>query len=203
MIRDQALASGGVLSDKMGGPGVKPYQPSGLWEAVGYTGSNTQTFSQDYGKALYRRSIYTMIKRTAPPPNMNLFNAPNRETCVVARERTNTPLQALALMNDVQYVEAARHLAVRTVGHGNTVDERIDYLSTVLLARPLSGDDLAVMKDSYNAFEKSYQQDQAAAKALAASASQSVGGKATAVELASWIMLANQMLNLDEVINKN
>jgi hypothetical protein len=203
MIRDQALASGGVLSDKMGGPGVKPYQPSGLWRAVGYTGSNTQTFSQDYGQALYRRSIYTLIKRTAPPPSMSLFNAPNRESCVVARERTNTPLQALALMNDVQYIDAARHLAVRTVGQGKTVEERMAYLSGVLLARPLSGDDLAVMKDSYHAFEKSYQQDQAAAKALNASAAGSVGGEVTPVELASWIMLANQMLNLDEVINKN
>ncbi len=203
MIRDQALASAGVLLNKMGGPGVKPYQPAGLWQAVGYTGSNTQTYSQDHGKALYRRSIYTLIKRTAPPPNMSLFNAPNRESCVVARERTNTPLQALALMNDVQYIDAARHLAVRTVGYGETVGERIDYLSKVLLARPLSGDDLAVMKDSYHAFEESYRQDPAAAKALNATAPGLVKGEVTPVELASWIMLASQMLNLDEVINKN
>ena len=203
MIRDQALAAGGVLLNKIGGPGVKPYQPAGLWKAVGYTGSNTQTFSQDYGKALFRRSIYTFIKRTAPSPSMSLFNAPNRESCVVVRERTNTPLQALALMNDPQYIDAARHLAVRTANHGKTLDERIAYLSQILLARSLSGDDLETMKSSYQAFEKSYQADIPAAKELVVEASEAVGGKISPVELASWIMLANQMLNLDEVINKN
>ncbi len=203
VIRDQALAAGGVLVNKIGGPGVKPYQPAGLWAAVGYTGSNTQTFSQDYGKAIYRRSIYTFIKRTAPPPNMSLFNAPNRESCVVVRERTNTPLQALVLMNDPQYVDAARQLAARTIRNGKNTDERIAYLSRVLLARPLSGDDLEIMKDSYQAFKNSYRQDTAAARALLASMPLTAGGKLTPVEIASWVMLANQMLNLDEVINKN
>ncbi|MCF6312670.1 MAG: PSD1 and planctomycete cytochrome C domain-containing protein [Verrucomicrobiales bacterium] len=203
MIRDQALLAGDVLVNKIGGPAVKPYQPKGLWGAVGYTSSNTQTFSQDYGKAAYRRSIYTFIKRTSPPPNMSLFNAPNRESCVISRERTNTPLQALVLMNDPQYVDAARHLAVRTVRSGKSLDERLAFMSTILLARPLSGDDLAIMKDSYQKFEKSYAQDPAAAKDLLGPMANAGGGAGGVEQLASWVMLANQMLNLDEVINKN
>lgn len=203
MIRDQALLAGAVLVNKIGGPAVKPYQPKGLWGAVGYTGSNTQAFSQDYGKAAYRRSIYTFIKRTSPPPNMSLFNAPNRESCVISRERTNTPLQALVLMNDPQYVDAARHLAVRTVLSGKNLDERLAFMSRILLARSLSGDDLAIMKSSYQSFEKSYAQDLAAAKDLLGPMANAGGGAGGVEQLASWVMLANQMLNLDEVINKN
>ncbi|MEM1297509.1 MAG: DUF1553 domain-containing protein, partial [Verrucomicrobiota bacterium] len=107
MIRDQALFASGLLVEKIGGPGVRPYQPGGLWQSVGYENSNTVKFFRHYNESLYRRSIYTFWKRTAPPPNMTAFDAPNRESCIVNRERTNTPLQALVLMNDVQYVEAA------------------------------------------------------------------------------------------------
>ncbi|MFV1994409.1 MAG: PSD1 and planctomycete cytochrome C domain-containing protein, partial [Verrucomicrobiales bacterium] len=108
MIRDQALFASGLLVEHLGGPSVKPYQPAGLWKTVGYSGSNTVEFHQDHGEALYRRSLYTFWKRTSHPPNMAAFDAPNREGCTVRRERTNTPLQALVLMNDPQYVEAAR-----------------------------------------------------------------------------------------------
>jgi hypothetical protein len=113
MIRDNALAVSGLLVEHVGGKSVRPYQPEGLWEAVGYTTSNTARFTQDHGDALYRRSMYTFWKRTAPPPTMQIFDAPSREVCTVRRPRTNTPGAALALMNDVQFVEAARHLAAR------------------------------------------------------------------------------------------
>ena len=114
MLRDQALYSSGLLVEKMGGPSVKPPQPAGLWEAVGYSGSNTVKFVADKGhEKVHRRTLYTFIKRTAPPPEMNTFDAPSRESCIVRRERTNTPLQALLLLNDPQYVEAARGLAER------------------------------------------------------------------------------------------
>ena len=113
LVRDPALAISGLLVDQVGGPSVKPYQPAGLWEAVGYTTSNTAKFAQDNGDDLYRRSLYTFWKRTSPPPTMLLLDAPTRETCTIERSRTNTPLAALALLNDVQFFEAARHLAQR------------------------------------------------------------------------------------------
>ena len=107
MLRDYALAASGLLTRDIGGPSVKPYQPDGVWETVAMSGSNTRFYRQDAGAKLYRRSLYTFLKRSAPPPNMEIFNATTRETCVVRRERTNTPLQALVTMNDMQYVEAA------------------------------------------------------------------------------------------------
>ena len=103
VVRDQALSAAGILAAKVGGPSVKPYQPPNIWEAVGFLSSNTRDYKQDQGQALYRRSLYTFWKRTAPPPNMMAFDAPSRESCAMRRERTNTPLQALVLMNDPQY----------------------------------------------------------------------------------------------------
>src|SRR5690606_9440221 len=108
-LRDQALAVSGLLVRQVGGPSVKPPQPPGLWFAVGYSGSNTVRFTPDKGPdKVHRRTLYTFIKRTAPPPQLSTFDAPSREACTMRRERTNTPLQALLLMNDPQYVEAAR-----------------------------------------------------------------------------------------------
>ncbi|MCX6378853.1 MAG: DUF1553 domain-containing protein, partial [Armatimonadetes bacterium] len=108
MVRDYALSASGLLVKKIGGASVKPYQPDGVWEAVAMPGSNTRDYRKDMGDSLYRRSMYTFWKRAAPPASMDIFNAPNRETCAVRRERTNTPLQALVTMNDIQFVEAAR-----------------------------------------------------------------------------------------------
>src|SRR5690606_14315139 len=105
----------GLLVETLGGKSVKPYQPPGLWEAVSYTSSNTARFVQDKGDALFRRSMYTFWKRTSPPPTLTLLDAPSRESCTPRRSRTNTPTQALALMNDVQFVEAARHFAARVM----------------------------------------------------------------------------------------
>src|SRR5207302_366461 len=113
-----ALASSGLLVRKIGGPSVKPYQPEGVWEAVAMIGSNTRDYKRDSGESLYRRSLYTFWKRAAPPASMDILNAPNRETCTVRRERTNTPLQALVTLNDPQFVEAARHLAESALRDG-------------------------------------------------------------------------------------
>ena len=121
MIRDHALAASGLLVPKLGGPSVKPYQPPGVWEAVAMIGSNTRDYKRDSGEKLYRRSLYTFWKRGAPPASMEILNAPSREFCTVRRERTNTPLQALVTLNDVQYVEAARHLAQVTLKDGGQV----------------------------------------------------------------------------------
>ncbi|MBY0397491.1 MAG: DUF1553 domain-containing protein, partial [Thermoleophilia bacterium] len=107
MVRDYALAAGGLLSKRIGGPSVRPYQPEGVWEAVAMIGSNTRDYRADSGESLYRRSLYTFWKRSAPPASMEIFNAPSREVCTVRRERTNTPLQALVTLNDPQFVESA------------------------------------------------------------------------------------------------
>ncbi len=116
MIRDAALASSGLLVGKIGGPSVKPYQPEGVWEAVAMPESNTHFYRPDHGDRVYRRSLYTLWKRSAPPASLEVFNAPSREVCTVRRERTNTPLQALVTLNDPQFVEAARALAQTCAG---------------------------------------------------------------------------------------
>src|SRR5436309_13822999 len=142
MIRAYAFAASNRLVRKIGGPSVRPYQPDGVWEAVAMIGSNTRDYRRDSGESLYRRSMYTFWKRAAPPASMEIFNAPNRETCTVRRERTNTPLQALVTLNDPQFVEAARHLAGRALrAPGARPDGRIDFMAERLLARPMRAEE--------------------------------------------------------------
>src|SRR5205823_4385956 len=142
MVRDYALAAGGLLASKIGGPSVKPYQPDGVWEAVAMPESNTRNYKRDSGESLYRRSMYTFWKRAAPPASMEIFNAPNRETCTVRRERTDTPLQALVTLNDIQFIEAARALAQMSLKEGGAKDDgRLDLLARRLLSRSLRPDE--------------------------------------------------------------
>src|SRR3954468_2311443 len=133
MVRDYALAASGLLSEKIGGPSVRPYQPEGVWEAVAMPDSNTRNYKRDTGEALYRRSLYTFWKRSAPPASMEIFNAPTREVCTVRRERTDTPLQALVTLNDVQFVEAARYLSQQVMKCGDKWEDRADFLAKRLL----------------------------------------------------------------------
>ncbi len=206
VIRDQALAASGLLDRKVGGESVRPWQPGGIWEAVGYTNSNTQTFYQDYGKsAEHRRSLYTFWKRTAPPPNLAVFDAPNRESCTVRRERTNTPLQALVLMNDPQFLRATRHLALQALNAHDNVDGRIDYLAMLLTGRPMDDGEKRVLKASLAQFQNAWGSDEPAAREfLADSVNErfSLADAQQPVELASWTMVASQILNLDESISK-
>ncbi len=203
-IRDNALAVSGLLVRTLGGKGVKPYQPPNIWEPVGFGGSNTQNYRQDEGQALYRRSLYVFLKRTAPPPFMVNFDAPNREQFCARRERSNTPLQALQLMNDVQHVEAARALATRAVAEGGADDAaRIAWLFRVVLARAPEADEAVVVADTLTAQRQRYAADEAAAlKAISHGASKPPAG-VPAVELASWTLIANMMLNLDETLSRN
>jgi len=210
VIRDQALAASGLMIDRVGGPSVKPYQPDGIWKAVGYTDSNTQTFFQDYGRDEHRRSLYTFWKRTAAPPNMTIFDAPNRESCTVRRERTNTPLQALVLMNDPQYVRAARHLALRALNEKAAVDERLDFISLVVRGRPMDEVEKGIVKGSLTQFRNAWEsgdgeQAQGARELLVDRSNPRFSpeiGEHEPVELASWTMVASQMLNLDETVTK-
>jgi mono/diheme cytochrome c family protein len=204
VLRDQALAVSGLLVEKMGGPAVKPPQPAGLWEAVGYTGSNTARFTADTGhEKVHRRTLYTFLKRTAPPPEMSILDAPSRESCVVRRERTNTPLQALMMLNDPQYVESARVLAERAMKNGGQDPQaRIAYMFTLATARKPDAKETEELVAAYNDFRKKYDGDAKAAGQLIAVGETTADPKLNASELAAWTMVANLILNLDEVINK-
>jgi len=201
-IRDQALFTSGLLVESFGGAPVRPYQPPGIWEAVGYSGSNTVRYARDSGDALYRRSIYTFWKRTAPPASLVIFDAPNRETTCLARERTNSPLQALALMNDEQQVEAARHLATRTIRDHDTDADRIPALFARVAARTPSLAEIQILASSLAHFTSTYQADPDAASALVSYGESPPPEDIPATTLAPWTMLASQVLNLDEILNR-
>ena len=151
----------------MGGPSVKPPQPAGLWEAVGYTGSNTAQFAADSGaEKVHRRSLYTFWKRTSPPPQMTTLDAPSREACQVRRERTNTPLQALLLLNEPQFVEASRALAERTLREaGSTTDDRLSYMFRLAASRLPDAKDLVELTGAFQDFAAHYTKQADAAKA--------------------------------------
>jgi hypothetical protein len=205
MIRDGALAASGLLVQKIGGPSVRPYQPPGVWEAVAMPGSNTRDYVADSGEGLYRRSIYTFLKRSAPPPNMEVFNATAREVCTVKRERTNTPLQALVTLNDVQFIEAARLLAQKTMeAHPDTneVVPRLQAISNKLLARSLRGEELGVVQATLNDLLAFYRGDEQAATQLLAVGATRSPQTLNAAELAAWTMTVNLLMNLDEAITK-
>jgi hypothetical protein len=203
MVRDYALAASGLLAPKIGGPSVKPYQPEGVWEAVAMIGSNTRDYKQDSGENLYRRSLYTFWKRSAPPASMEVFNAPSREVCTVRRERTNTPLQALTTLNDPQFVEAARRLAERTLKEaGDSDDARIDFIARRLLARPLRDVETQIVKSSLANLARYYQIHDENAKKLIRTGESKPDTALDPKSLAAWTMLANELMNLDEVLNK-
>ena len=203
MIRDYALAASGLLVRKIGGPSVKPYQPEGVWESVAMPQSNTRRYQQDSGDKLYRRSMYTFWKRAAPPASMSIFNAPTREHSTVRRERTNTPLQALVTMNDTQFVEASRYLAQKAMREaGDDFDRQLDYMSTRLLARDFGERERAVARRAYDGFASYYSEHGKDAKKLLSTGESAPDEALPAAESAALTMLANQMMNLDEVLNK-
>jgi len=203
MIRDLALFASGLLDPRRGGPSVKPYQPPGIWETVAMEESNTRIYVPDHGDALYRRSLYTFWKRAAPPPSMETFGAPTREQCTIARERTNTPLQALVTLNDVQFVEASRRLA-EVVLEESPEDEaaRLDAMAMRVLARPLEGEEKKALAPVVRDLEDRYVADADASHALVAVGESRPAPDLPTGELAAWTMVASQFLNLDEALNK-
>ncbi|MCC6669864.1 MAG: PSD1 domain-containing protein [Planctomycetes bacterium] len=199
-IRDQALLVSGLLVERFGGRSVKPYQPAHLWKAVAYVGSNTENFVADRGEGLYRRSLYTFWKRTAPAPTMLLFDAPSRESCVVQRARTNTPLQALALLNDVQQVEAARGLAQRALRAPGDDADRIAWAFERATCRPPEAMEARVLVEDLAVYRERFRADPAAARALVAAGESPVPAGLEPTELAAWIPIASILLNLDETL---
>ena len=204
MVRDNALAISGLLNDKIGGPSVYPYQPRGLWEEMAFgEGYSGQSYTESSGPELYRRGMYTVWKRTVPPPSLTLFDAPDREKCTARRTVTNTPLQALALLNDPTYVEAARALAERTLRHGGKSDRaRIDFAFKLATARTPDLEGRAVLLNSLREFRSTYHQDQVGANKLLSVGATKADASLPAGELAAWTTLASMILNLDETITK-
>jgi hypothetical protein len=203
-IRDNALYVSGLINLQMGGPGVKPYQPPNIWEPVGFVGSNTRFYKQDTGGALYRRSIYTFLKRTAIAPFMSNFDGPSREASCTRREKSDTPLQALQLMNDVQHVEAARALAERMIGEGgSTPTDRITFAYRTVLSRSPDAEELKLVKEEVESHLKRYRADEASAKKLITTGESKVKSDALPAELAAYTLVANMILNLDETLNRN
>ena len=201
-IRDGALAVSGLLVRTLGGPPVRPYQPDGVWEAVAMPGSTTANYQQDKGDGLYRRSMYTLWKRTAPPASMDILNAPSRESFCTRRERTNTPLQAFVTMNDPQFVEAARQLAAHAMAASSDKNSRLDFITARLLSRSFTAAERAVSHRTQERAFAAYQADAAAAMALITVGDSKPDPSLPPAELASWTLAVSQVLNMDESLTK-
>ena len=207
VVRDQALAVSGLLDPRMGGPSVYPYQPPGLWEELMSRSDGDQFTAQKYvqshGPDLYRRAMYTFWKRTSPPPALSAFDAPDRETCTVRRGRTNTPLQALVLMNDPTYVEAARKLAERLMTEaGASPEERVAFAFRVATARTPKPEEAAVLRKIYDEQLAVYRSNAEAATKLLRVGESPRDEKLDPAELAAWTTVATTILNLDETVTK-
>jgi hypothetical protein len=193
MIRDEALAWSGLLVEKVGGPSVKPYQPPGLWQEL-HGGSGYQP---DHGQSLYRRSLYSYWKRTVAPPGMVVFDSPNREVCTVRESRTNTPLQALNLMNDVVYLEAARKLGERAMANGG-----IEMTFAAVVGRKPRAAELKTLQSALATFRTEYEKDPAAAAKLIEHGESPRDPALKTTELAAYTAVANLIMNMDEAITK-
>jgi len=198
MIRDQALAVSGLLVEKIGGPSVKPYQPAGLWKELG-----GEDYKQDTGEGLYRRSLYTFWKRAVPPPSMMNFDAAGREACTVRENRTNTPLQALDLMNDPAYVEASRVLAERMMREGGaTAESRISFAFRLATSRRPRVPELAILVDSFHRSLDRFRTDPPAAAKFVSDGDHHRDETLDVSNLAAYTNVASLILNLDETVTK-
>lgn len=205
MVRDTALAASGLLVKKVGGPSARPYQPAGLWEDLTYPESDAfkpEKYHQAKDDGLYRRSVYTYIKRLAMIPNMEILDQPNRDEYCLQRQRANTPLQALVLMNDPQWLEASRHLAERVLAYEESLSARLDYLGELVVGRPWQAREKNVFTTALQNFQSTYANDTVAATALINHGETKPGSAISATELAPWMLVASTALNLDETLNK-
>ncbi len=199
VIRDSALAASGLLAEKLGGPSVKPYQPAGLWQEL----AGGDGYVQDKGPALYRRSLYTYWKRTVAPPFMANFDSPNREVCTVYENRTNTPLQALDLMNDVTFLESSRKLAERMMLEGGaSIPSRLNYGFALLMARQPRDAERQVLLEAFRGFEVKYRDDRKAADEYLQYGEAPRHADLDTGELAAYTTIASLMMNMDAAITK-
>ena len=206
LIRDQALQAGGLLVPQLGGPSVNPYSPFDLWREVSHYGSSpatSQVFVQDHGEKLYRRSMYTYWKRTAPPANMVTFDAPNREVCTIGRSNTTTPLQALVTLNDVQFVEAARGFAQRIIHHGADDAARIRWAFLECVSRPPSDKEQALVVKTLARERSRYAADNERALKVLSPGESTRDSTIPAAEHAAWMQVATLILNLSETVTRN
>jgi len=202
-IRDHALFISRLLSQTMGGPLLKPYQPAGLWKELSFASGKTTVdfYVQDHGESLYRRSLYTFWKRTVAPPRMSVFDGTGREMCRVRWEVTNTPMQALTLQNDVTFVEAARHLARRMLTErGTTPSDRISHGWRLALSRPPREDELSVLRRALDRYLSIYCEDHDEALRLLSNGESKRDEQLDVAEHAAFAMIAQTILNLDETI---
>jgi hypothetical protein len=196
MIRDQVLATSGLLNDEMYGKSVKPPQPAGLWLTVSMPSSYPRKYEPDTGDKIYRRSLYTFWKRGMPPPQMTILNAPTREACIARRERTNTPLQALLLMNEPEYLKAARHLAHTTLANSSLrPTDRLDFLYETITSRPMDTDESKTFQALLEDLKAIYGDNTDLADQLCAGVQLQDG--ISAADLAAWTMLVSTIYNLD------
>jgi hypothetical protein len=198
LVRDQALAAAGLLSERLGGPSVKPYQPEGLWQEI----ATDTNYDQDHGPDLYRRSLYTYWKRTVANPTLMTFDASARETCTVRRPRTNTPLQALAVLNDVTFVEAARVLAQNTLRQEKSAEDRLLEMFRRVTARPPNDAESAVLAASLRRFQQRFADDAEAAQRFISVGEFPRDESLDITELAAYTAVANLILNLDEALTR-
>ncbi|MGB3965785.1 MAG: DUF1553 domain-containing protein, partial [Planctomycetota bacterium] len=200
-IRDQALAVSGLLDRAVGGPSVRPWQPDGIWEAIALSGSNTEFYRKDSGAAVHRRSLYVFWKRTAPPALLATFDAPPRELTTVQRQGTNTPLQGLALANDLGLVEAARGFAIRLLRAGGDDGARVALAFRNLLQRAPEPAEAAVVRRALAGFRAQFASG-TAAEALVAIGETPPPADLPAPELAAWTALANLLFQLEEALHR-
>ncbi len=199
-IRDSALVSAGLLVPEIGGPSVRPYMPPRIWRSI-----SNNTYKQDKGDKLYRRSLYTYWRRTIPPPTMLTFNAAEREVCIVRKDQTITPLQALTLMNNVTFVESARHLAERILKQSDLAneEERITYAFKAILSRPPSSRELALLQEDFLHHKEIFSKNSQAVGQLLKVGEKPNDPKLPSATLAAYAMVASTIFNLDEAISLN